>query len=173
MSKTSNRSELDRLRTVLDAHGANPARWPASDAARLAALAQADPAAQRMLREAEALDRVLAAAPASSSPGALANLADRIVASAAARPAVAGGAEIVALPVRARASQGDLRHRPRFLWTALAALAASLVIGFYAGTSSLAVPALQQVAGLSQDEPDAILANAQPTADEADEGELL
>ena len=164
MNEIENKRALVRLQAVLDTHGADPKRWSAAEAARLVALTQADAKAGRMLREARALDQILAAAPAGDGAGRLAGLTDRVI-----KRAAAGTAEIVALPGRAASSRSSAATHPRRLWPAFAAMAAALAIGFFVGTSSLVAPAFQQVAGLSLDEPD----TGPAAADEAPEGELL
>ena len=169
MSQLDMKRDLARLQVVLDVHGANPARWPRADAERLAALTQSDPQAGKLLAEAQAFDRILAAAP-SGPPGGLDALTDRILSrTAATKPAIPGSAEIVPLPVRPRNLAMQAGSSPLRLWPALAALAAALIIGIYIGNADLLTPALQQVAGLTADE-------AEPGAqslDEAQEGELM
>src|SRR5450631_3033692 len=174
MSTINNGRDLARLQAVLDAVGANPARWPAGEAEALRALTGSDPQASRMLAEAQALDRVLAAAP-SGAAGRFEGLADRIMGQAnGAGKALPNTADIVVLPKRARAAPGHFSGRPLKLWPMLGAMAAALVIGFYLGGSDLLAPAMQQVAGLSQDEADLVApAAAEAGADTSQEGELL
>ena len=176
MSKKSQKQLLEQLGCLLEAHGAEASRWPANDARELADLARKNTDAKRMFAEAEALDRLLAAAPA-GKPDRMAGLIDRIAVRASAiRPAAAGTAEIVALPVRSADAVEKIpvpSPRPRALWPAFGALAASLIIGFYVGTSSAVSPALQQVAGIQVDDAEDAQLAGQAGADEVQEGELL
>jgi len=54
-----------RLAEVLAAYGADPARWPAAERARLEALVRSDP---QLLVEAREIDRVLARAAQPAVP---------------------------------------------------------------------------------------------------------
>lgn len=169
---TYNKRDLARLQAVLDAHGANPARWPAAEAAGLMAFAKFDSEGIRMLASARALDRVLAAAPGAPGGGVDA-LADRILAKAAVTKPAAAPAEIVALPVRQRGGMSPAAGHPLRLWKVVGAMAAALVIGLYVGGSDFVAPAFQQVAGLSQDEIETAAPAVQQAVDEPQEGELL
>lgn len=70
---------LDRFRHLLDAHGADPARWPAQERAAALALVEAEPAARALLDEARALDVALDALP---TPRAASDLRLRVLADA-------------------------------------------------------------------------------------------
>ena len=156
--------EMRRLEQVLDAYGANPGRWPKAEADELMGLVRRDREARARFDETTALERVLAAAPG-VHPASIAALTDRIAASAkndrqpvqfSARPQLVGR----------RAGMTVLR------WPAIAALAASLFIGFYAGTTGWATPALQQVSWLSTDAGEASGVQ-NDTADDSQEGDVL
>lgn len=54
---------LDRLTELLEAYGADPARWPESERPAALALLAATPAARGMQREMAALDQLLAQPP--------------------------------------------------------------------------------------------------------------
>ena len=140
MTMTSDSMTLDRLQSLLDAHGGNVTRWPEEDARALPALTAANPYARAMVAEAVALDRVLAAAPAGRS-NRLVSLTDRIVAETRSGPVIA---------IARGATQAPASRRLR--WPALAAMAASLLIGVYCGLNGYTPQALQQVAGLSTDQ---------------------
>jgi hypothetical protein len=117
----------DRLAAVLDAYGADPARWPAADRARFAqAIAGAPPAG---MGEARALDALLSAA---ASPEPPAGAMDRLMARAAAPPAAVSGEPLRMSPRPARPQAPRLKLAP--VWTALAA---SLLLGFWAGSAGL------------------------------------
>ncbi len=137
---------LERFQHLLDAHGASVARWPVADARDVSALASVSPEARVMLAEAAALDRVLVAAP---GPGhrSLRPLTDQIVAGATFSSRSIGPApSVTALQPVAKRPIGRLR------WPAIAAMAASLLIGVYGGLNGWAPQALQQVAWMSADQ---------------------
>ena len=144
-------AEFERL---LDVYGGDRTHWTIEARAAAAQLVARDTRAQRLLAEAEALDRVLERAPVPSLVTEAA-LADRIVAAAQRSPRIVSikGAEEKpswaeagnggeAQPLRpaaprSRAFQADMRKA--------AMLAASLVIGVYIGLSNLPqqiIPAL-------------------------------
>lgn len=136
-------TELDRLERMLEAFGADKARWPADRRAGAEALlARQDAsgaAARRLLAEARGLDRLLAASPA---PADLTALADRIAATAGALPPAP--AEIITLPA---ARRSDVRSKPSYgarSWTAAAVLAASLLVGVVVGPGTAGLPALRE-----------------------------
>lgn len=162
MSELDVKRDRARLQAMLDAHGANPARWPVGDALRLAEFARADVAGRAMLAEAAALDELLSAAPHGLATQ---GLADRIVGQVAG--SARGTAEIVGLPARKRGASGPGARREVALWPVCGALAAALAIGFFAGNAGLVAPALKQVAGISFEEADLT------PADSAQEGDVL
>ena len=136
---------LEAFEAMLEAFGADPARWPDAQRGPAEALLAASAPARALLREARALDALLVAAP-TVAPGRHAALADRIVAAAGARPvlpavaASAGPAKVVpfARPAIARsvptAGATALRSSRRPPWRAAAALAASLAAGVLIGS---------------------------------------
>lgn len=69
-----------RLEALLDAYGADPARWPATERAAAQALLEADPALQVRLEAARRLDRALDRLPPAPAPAG--ELAARIRAAA-------------------------------------------------------------------------------------------
>lgn len=148
---TSMSANLEQLETVLDVCGADPRRWPEPLRSGLLKLVATDAAAERLMREASALDKVLSEAPGLSATRCAA-LADRIVAAAAAEPRAmrAAAGSVVASPsARSSASASSdnvvpLRQRrqapPRGTFErdgvlAGAALAASLLLGVMLGQS--------------------------------------
>ena len=66
MEKNGRMQELDSLQKLLDGHGGDRTRWPASERLRFAPLIGGDEEARRRIAEAEALDRILDKAPTSS-----------------------------------------------------------------------------------------------------------
>lgn len=128
---------LQELNVLLEAYGSDRSRWPAAMRLRLSAFIASEPKARRALAEAEALDRVLDRAPFVSVDRQQA-LAQRIVAAATgAAPdarAGAGGGRVV--PFRSnigRSSAGVPSRR----YAAGALMAASLVLGVFAGSKNI------------------------------------
>ena len=114
---------MDEFRTLLDAWGADPARWPSDRRAAAEALAARSDEARQLLADEAAFDALLGAEPA-PEPG----------------PALT--ASILAIPRSARQERrgfgwsfGFLPALPRF-----AGLTAAAVMGFYIGTTSLFQP---------------------------------
>ena len=173
MRKHDGQTDIERLRGVLDVYGADPRRWPKLERGALLSFSDRDAAARKMRDEAAALDRVLAAASMHGRSEVTA-LSDRIL--AAATPTAP-------LPIRSGQIHELARHRAdrevlaiplqrrvgAISWPAAAALAASLLLGFYVGVNNLAPPSLQQVAGIAQDEVEI----ASSAVDESQDGELL
>lgn len=136
---------LDRLKTVIDAYGGNPERWPAPERAGLVALATATPEIADLLAEARALDAVLRTAP-DGDTSRIAALHERILAEAgASERAGSASRDRVALLPRRQARSASPRTP---LWVA-AALAASLFAGVALGASELGRPAVEGLAGLA------------------------
>lgn len=147
--RTDTGTTLDRLRAVLDAYGAEPARWPASERDALASLVAASAEARRLQADAARLDSVLDALPAAMpAPG----LEDRILAaarSATTTPRVAS--------LEAARAQRDASTRRRGGWLAAALpLAAAAALAAWLVTGSGNPPAVQ-VAAVPVADPDAPL----------------
>lgn len=137
--------DIQALGDLVDRFGADRTRWPAPDRLRFACLLKESAEARRVLARAAALDRLLDMAPTVDA-GRHEAIADRIVkqalAGGAARapgPATTSGAVTDLAAVRSakavRASAGS-----RFgssSWPAAALLAASLVLGIFAGSQGL------------------------------------
>lgn len=152
MEKNAHLRELESLQKLLDGHGGDRTRWPAAERLRFAALIGSDEEARRRLAEADALDRLLDKAPNLSAERREA-LAERIVTSVQAEGAPQRARGEVVVPLGA---VGVPRMPLRLMKRAPAAglLAASLLIGVFAGISGVASPALQSfetLAGMSQD----------------------
>lgn len=150
MTTSERQDGLQRLRTVLEAYGADPARWPAAERDALTALTAADPSAAQLVSQARALDRLLAT-PSARDPAAEARLISAIVARAEATAqtsrTAASPSDVVDLAsardARRRAPTPQPRLRPATgAWRAAGLLAASLVVGLYLGVTGIAGPAL-------------------------------
>ncbi|MFN3745440.1 MAG: hypothetical protein ACK4TL_12110 [Hyphomicrobiaceae bacterium] len=165
MTSEKRLAELTAFENVLDTFGGDPARWPAEKRERLQSLAATDTEAARLLREARALDAVLAHA-AGPPIGDTRALADRIAAAVAntapgqsaraeqqavgTHPAAGGtsgvviawprgSGEISHATARAAALAGATPQRDRMTggWRTAALLAASLVAGVLVGVADL------------------------------------
>ena len=99
--------ESKRLRDVLAAYGADPARWPAGDRNDLSRLIDSS---EENFRDARSVDRLLQHA---SAPELRFGAGDRVIRRVNALRAAA--------------------HRPVLRWTAAVPLAASLLLGIYLG----------------------------------------
>ncbi len=118
---------LDKLEAALDTYGADRTRWPAPLRLTLSGLIAGNLDAQKMLKDAQAFDRLLDSAPQYDA-GRLDVLSNRIAAAAERQPRLAVS--------HARATSGGSS-----VWTSLrrhhgvaaTALAASLVLGIFAG----------------------------------------
>lgn len=145
----TSRPQIERLQMVLDVHGSDRDRWPAADRLELARLLANDGEAQTLLSEAKAFDRLLDMAPRTSQARTQA-LAQRII--AAAKSEGQRTDDAIQLPnsetsSRPRAAVPSHRRRPG-AWTpgrshapmrSVALLAASLLMGLFAG--ALVLPA--------------------------------
>lgn len=118
---------LDKLEAALDTYGADRTRWPAPLRLSLSGLIAGNSDAQKMLKDAEAFDRLLDVAP-QYDVARLDKLSDRIAAAAERQP-------------RLVTSHGTSITQRSSVWSTLrrhhgvaaTALAASLVLGVFAG----------------------------------------
>lgn len=118
---------LDKLEAALDAYGADRTRWPAPLRLALSSLIASNPDAQKMLKDAEAFDRLLDMAPRYDASRLVA-LSDRIAATVERQPRLVSSHPALAKNAIEKWS-GLHRHRG----IAATALAASLVLGVFAG----------------------------------------
>jgi hypothetical protein len=130
---------FERFRTIVDAYGADPDRWPADERAEALALVACSAEASAYAQQAEALDTLLDAAPLRSTAtvdaAAFAILIART--SAHTRGAAAStGATVTPFAARAARKPASLVSRA-FGWPNFAALAAAGVVGFLIGWSNL------------------------------------
>ncbi len=118
--------ERDRVKKLIAAYGADRARWPEAEVARLGALAPHDPE----LAAAGRLDALLSRFEA---PPVAPDLVERIVARTAELPQQRrGGFRWRRLLPRLGGQRLTLPGLP---WPELAAMSAALVLGFYVGAS--------------------------------------
>ncbi len=175
--KTIRADDLDALEQLLASHGSDRTRWPAPARLRFASVLASNGAAKRLLDEAEALDRLLDLAPQPT--------AERVAAVAARISAQAGeGGHGVSNLHRAprRAARVETLSAPRARafslgrggdgMGAIAAglMAASLVVGAFAGSAGLLDRAIEPFTAVASDEADA---DATQLALGADETELV
>ena len=90
--------ELDALAQCLAVHGPDTSRWPLQSQHRFAALVAGNVTAQKMLREAAALERLVRDAPA-PNPKRLQQLRDRVMQAAAQTPRAQIAAPVTLVPV--------------------------------------------------------------------------
>jgi hypothetical protein len=113
---------IDRLRSLIDAYGAEPARWPADERAAALLLLANSVEARAYVHEAEALDAMLNRAPLRPT--------------VTVDPAVLA-ARITRTPRQHPAARVVWFARPSFGWPNFAALAAAAVVGFVVGWTDL------------------------------------
>lgn len=118
---------LDKLEAALDTYGADRTRWPAPLRLSLSGLIAGNPDAHQMLKDAEAFDRLLDKAPQYDAAR-LDKLSDRIIAAAERQPRLVTSQERPTTSLGSR--KPVLRRHHGFAATALAA---SLVLGVFAG----------------------------------------
>jgi hypothetical protein len=128
------------LRQVLDTFGADPNRWPSAERVGLEALVKADQPAKRLLVEAQALARVMDAAPTGRASSAL---SARIVAAAIDDP-VREAVVVPLSPAHGTDRQTFSIKRAALMWPA-AALAASFAFGLYMGIAGIGAAAVESV----------------------------
>ncbi|PKQ02073.1 MAG: hypothetical protein CVT73_20165 [Alphaproteobacteria bacterium HGW-Alphaproteobacteria-12] len=127
-----NEMTLERLREIVEAYGASPARWPHAERSAAEALASSSPEAQALLAEAVRFDALLDMAPAEAPSAAL---TERLI---AARPRAA----TPLVPMRRETAKGFLRGLFEAVWPYGSAafpagtLAAALVMGVALGSAS-------------------------------------
>lgn len=167
-NKTKADQHLQDLVLLLEVYGADKNRWPAAERMRLSAAIASDPRAKLALAEAAALDRLLDLAPRVSS-GRERALAGRIVAavSSESKPGNPPPSNVIPLSNARKPVQSFLRRHTR--QAAAALLAASLVLGIFAGTSrqlSSTIDVVAEAIGLSGDEPEIALIDGTATPGE-------
>lgn len=133
------KNKLARLERLLDIYGANPDRWPSSERAELEPFIEIEARAQRMIRESEALEKLI---NLSSPLAANEALKARIVASAAHDTQRAARVVPISSAGQSHPRTGDANSRIRAFWPA-AALAASFAVGLYLGAAGLGTPAFE------------------------------
>ncbi|MCB1522087.1 MAG: hypothetical protein KDJ37_16165 [Hyphomicrobiaceae bacterium] len=147
-------SELDALEAMLGVYGGDRNRWPAAERRRFAPLVAGSKDAQRLVREAVALDSLLDAAP-TVGEGRRELLADRIKAAASRTPQEAPGARLRDPAGTLWSKRAGTRVPAPFTvppvpltrtFPAAALLAASLVIGMFAGANGWIKPFVDQAA---------------------------
>jgi len=158
---------LAEFEQLLDVYGADRVRWPVEARTAATQLVARDAGAQRLVAEAEALDRVLERAPLPTM-AVEAALAERIVAAAQRTPRIvkleeqrpAAAAAGVATPVKMTAVPVPVRPAPRRSLVlgrqarAVGFLAACLAIGVVLGESDLTpqlLPELADMTGFASD----------------------
>ena len=156
MSTGNQNTGLALLEATLETYGSDRTRWPAELRRQLSSVDSSNVEARRILAEAKALDRLIDIAPVVPADR-LQALSDRIVMAARTTPRVAGSSSLPGnkpmLPAR------------RENFAAGMALAASLVLGMFAGSQQAVVPALQDLAGAAGLASDATINQADASDD--------
>ena len=137
----------DRFKAMIDAYGADSARWPAAEREAALRFAAEDARAEAWLEEARALDRLLDAGHETASLDDEQGRHARMLADMLMNPAT----NVVAFPRRRAAPPVNRRMLP-LLWTGigLAACIAGATIGTKVGLSSMADVRAQRVLDLAQ-----------------------
>jgi hypothetical protein len=167
MISLGNTMTLPEFERLLEIYGSDRTRWPLEARASAGQLTARDPAACRLLLEAEALDRILERAPLPTLAGEAA-LAERIVAAAQRSPrmvrtgdGVASAASDGALKATTAGATAHsvvrLTDRRRWLsgspaGRAAGLLAACLMLGIFLGASAVpqpVIPALEEFTGIT------------------------
>lgn len=167
-NKSQADQQLQELIVLLEVYGADKSRWPAASRLRLSGFLATHPRAKQVYAEAQALDTVLNLAP-NVSPERERALAQRILAAAAASGAPGNPPVSNVVPLTGIRKPVQPFRRSTARQAAAALLAASLVLGVFAGTSrqlSSTVDVLAEAIGLSADEPEIALTDADATPGE-------
>ncbi|MGQ0674160.1 MAG: hypothetical protein ACT4N2_14970 [Hyphomicrobium sp.] len=141
-SDTVSMAGLQRLCETL---GADRSRWPARERLRYSGFIAEHAPARRMLAEALALDALLDRAPEPARRDVDA-LASRILLAAA--EDAAGRGRVVRMPDRVHSRRRTV-HESTLGWPAAAMLAASLMLGIFAGWSGHVDGPMQSIASLA------------------------
>jgi hypothetical protein len=136
---------LEGLRKLLDSHGANRSRWPARERLKYSHLISENLEARRLVSEAAALDALLDEAPEPAADD-VAALRARVLAAAG----IADGPGHAA-PFPLRRTVARPARESTFGWRAGALLAASLLLGIFAGGSELVSDPVQTFAAVTGD----------------------
>jgi hypothetical protein len=165
MISLGNTMTLPEFERLLEIYGSDRTRWPLEARASAGQLTARDPAACRLLLEAEALDRILERAPLPSLASEAA-LAERIVVAAQRSPrmvrtgdAVASASDGASKPTTGAAAASVIRLPDRRRWfngspagRAAGLLAACLMLGIFLGASAVpqpVIPALEEFTGIA------------------------
>ena len=155
MSTDNTQDRLAQLADVLETYGVNEERWPEAVRAQLAAFVAEDDRAARLLAEARAFDKLLAFAPRGRGEG---SLEARILAAVSTLPQQAPNNAPLRSPSYGQSNgRGLVRtaqpiKTARRIWPELTLLAASLFLGLLIGLSGQAVPALQNIAEIADEQ---------------------
>lgn len=150
--------EIEALDRLLEVYGADRTRWPARERLRFANLIADEPEAQRLVAEADALDRLLDQVPTASKEQEQA-LTERIITAAQAQQNTPDHASKLAPAIASTVKFPAWARRPQqsgtvsvSQWPAAGLLAASLVLGVMlgsVGTLDSTMQEVAEVAGLS------------------------
>lgn len=128
MTKPTTEMTVERFQALIEAYGADPARWPADKGAAMARFANQSAAAKALLKEAAALDAALSfyAVPEPSAA-----LTERLLGDSAA--ALLRGAQASAPLVKTRADWLQWLTAAASRWAPASALAGAAALGMVVG----------------------------------------
>lgn len=140
--------EIDALARLVESHGSDRTRWPARERLRFAGLIAASVEAQALLKEEEALDRLLDLA-STPSVARVDALAARIVAEAA-----ADGRKVSVMQQWTKGGRAALRGGSfgRGVQGAGALMAACLLAGIFVGSAGVIDSAIEPFAVTAEDD---------------------
>lgn len=127
---TSN--QMQRLRAVLDAYGADPQRWPPADRAALDPFIAAHVEAQALVASEADFDRVLASAPDAVSAASSARVKSALFARLEEESIAAAQVSGNVVPFARKAADAVVLPPSRGWMQELSVMAASLLVGFFA-----------------------------------------
>jgi hypothetical protein len=141
---TSRRDDLEALELLLATYGADRTRWPAPARLRFASLVSSDREAGKLLREARALDDLLDLMP---KPEVAADAVARRIVDAAVGDGRAGYRRAAARDIVPEFARRAVNSQDAGAWAGGALLAASLVLGAFAGNLGVFDPSLPSFIG--------------------------
>ena len=148
MSKDAQKTDLTRLKAVIDAYGACENRWPESERRDLAVLLAQNPEARRLHAEAWSLDQVLTSLPKPKARDGLRNDIMVYIRSSQDLETTTSGSQVIQFPKERGVRNRGKLNGPLTQWWAASALAASFVLGVFLGASGTTGTSLDSILGL-------------------------
>lgn len=158
--RTDMTADLQRLERALLTFGADPSRWPQEERVALSALIEADGEAQRLVREARALDQTLSAS-APAPDAAVQRAKERLFARLEDEPSAPFAQPATVVPFQRPVTEARTGAKQPPRWREAALLAASLMLGLFVGMQGLLHDSGVRIPGLTGD----VTAEAQDSDD--------